>query len=106
MVNGKDIPFTNITDKGYRLQLAAWQHGHQSVLLPDFKKSDEKFSDKQTISSATIAKDRSSNERAVRLAKKAGFLNIAMEGSADWRRIDDAWLAWSFQTNFMYKTVC
>ena len=82
-VNGENIPFTNITNKGYRLQLAAGQHGHQTVLLPDFKKLDEKFSDKQTISSAAIAKDRSSNKRAVRLAKKARYLNIAIEGSAD-----------------------
>ena len=104
-VGEKIIPFTNLTDKGYRILVAAWQHGNQLVLQPDFKSSDTKFSSEQTISSAMIASHRSSNERGVKYAKLAGSLSRGKEGNADFKRIDDIWLCWAFQYNFMYKTV-
>ena len=43
-VNGEVVPFTNIYDKGYRAKHAAWKHGKQRVMQPDFAKSDEQFS--------------------------------------------------------------
>ena len=52
------------------------------------------------------AEDRSANERAVRLSKKCGFLNKTDCGNIDMKCIDNSWLAWGFQMNFMYKTVC
>jgi len=73
-VDDKEIPFLNIFDKGYRIRLAAWRNGNQLVLQPHFAKSDEKFSGKATLSSASMAADRSANERAVRLAKQPGYL--------------------------------
>ena len=105
LVDGTEIPFTNTTDKGYRLTSAAWQYGHQLVLQPDFKTSDAKFSDKQTISSSTVASHRSGNERAVKYAKLPGILNSAESGNIDYRRIDDILMASGFQCNFMYKLI-
>ena len=106
LVNNQVLPFTNMTDKGYRLLLAAWQKGHQLVLQPDFKDSDSKFSAEQKISSSVIAKDRSANERAVKIGKTADFLHMAESGNVDLTLIDDVWLGWTFQANFMFKTVC
>ena len=106
LVNDQVLPFTNMTDKGYRLLLAAWQNGHQMVLQPDFKASDAKFSPEQTISSSVIAKDRSANERAVKIGKTADILHMAKSGNVDLKLIDDIWLGWTFQANFMFKTVC
>ena len=106
LVNGKLLPFTNMTDKGYRLLLAAWQNGHQLVLQPDFKESDAKFSAEQTISSSVIARDRSANERAVRIGKTADIFHMAKNGNTDLQLIDNIWLGWTFQANFMYKPVC
>ena len=105
LVEGKEIPFTNVLDKGYRILLAAWQAGKQLVLQPDYKKSDKKFSGKLVISSAIIAEDRSANERAVRLSKKCGYLNRGIHGKVDMKRFDNCWLAWGFQVNFMYESV-
>ena len=105
LVENEEVPFTNVLDKGYRLVLAAWQTGNQLVLQPDYKKSDTKFSGQQVISSAIIAEDRSANERAVRLAKKCGYLNRGLQGNVNMKRMDNCWLAWGFQVNFMFERV-
>ena len=75
------------------------------MLQPDFKKSDKRFSGQQVISSAIIAEDRSANERAVRLAKKCGYLKRGVQGHVDMKRMDNCWLAWGFQINFMFERV-
>jgi len=41
LVNGCIIPFTNVTDKGYRCVAAAWRRGGQFILQPQFAKSDQ-----------------------------------------------------------------
>ena len=99
------IPFTNCTNKGYCITIAAWQYGQQLVLQPDFKTSDIKFTDKQNISSSTVASHRSANERAVKYSKRWGALNVKECGNADYTRVDDIWLASSFQCNFLLKPV-
>jgi hypothetical protein len=98
------IPFTNILDKGYRCSVAAWQKG-QYVLQPFFAKSDQQFSTEQLIPSAAIATDRGGNERAVNVCKRSGLLQRGLDHHGSTTRLDDAWLAWSFQANFMYKPV-
>ena len=104
LVDGKHIPFSTILDKGYRSTLAAWMAGCQLILQPDFKKSDKKFRREETISSAGIATDRSGNERGVKYSKYSGILARGMTAKNDFAMIDDIWLAWSFQTNFMYES--
>ena len=71
----KVVPFLNIYDKGYRAKMAAWQHGRQLVLQPDFKDSDKRFNRNQTISSASVASDRGGNERVVNVSKRAGLIS-------------------------------
>ena len=39
-VNDKLVPFVNIVDKGYRINLPAWRAGRQTVLQPIFSKSN------------------------------------------------------------------
>ena len=68
-------------------------------------KSDRKFNSEEVLRSAAIATDRSANERAVRLAKHAGILKRGLQPHQNTAVLDDAWLAWSFQVNFMYKPV-
>ena len=103
--NGKYIAFTNIFDKGYRVNLPAWRAGRQLVRQPIFKKSDKKFTGRETIHSASIATDRSGNERAVNRCKLSGYIRRGLQQNGNPKLLDDAWLAWSFQSNFMYKPV-
>ena len=75
------------------------------TLQPAFAKSDRKFRRNDTLSSAVVASDRASNERAVRLSKMSGYLHIGMHPRQSIKRIHFAWLNWSFQTNFMFERV-
>ena len=70
----KGIPFTNIVDKGYRCIMAAWRVGKQLFLQPAFARSDRKFNTREVNRSSTVASDRSGNERAINVAKRAGVL--------------------------------
>ena len=100
------VKFTNILDKGYRVTQAAWRMG-QFVLQPIFAKSDRKFTTADILKSASVATDRSGNERAVRVSKMSSYIKRGTEGShnKDLPRLCDIWLAWSFQANFMFKPI-
>ena len=92
-------------DKGYRSVLDARAFG-QRCLQPDFAQSDSKFSGKETLHSACIAVIRSGNERAVKMAKMSWFLKRGgMVQGWPLDLLDDMWLAWGFQVNFMYNSV-
>jgi len=105
MINGEIVPFTNIFDKGYRNRLIAWQHGKQITLQPSFASSDKKFGRHQTLSSAVVAADRSGNERAVRLTKMSNYISSGLHKGQSMQRLNNAWLTWGFQVNFMFNTV-
>jgi hypothetical protein len=99
------LPFSNILAKGYRCSVAAWRKG-QYVLPPRFAKSDQQFTTEHLLSSSAIlASDRGGNERAVNLCKRAGVLQRGLPRNGSTADLDDAWLAWSFKANFMYKPV-
>jgi hypothetical protein len=102
---GALIKFLNILDRGYRSTRAAWRNGQQFVYQPTFAKSDRKFKANETIQAASAAADRSGNERAVRLAKSSAFIRRGTETQKSVVRICDAWLAYGFQVNFMFKSV-
>ena len=74
-------------------------------MQPDFAKCDIQFKRKETLSSAAIVSDRSGNERGVRLAKECGYVKRVMYARLCPSRMDNVWLAWSFQCNFMYHNV-
>ena len=99
-------PFYMLLDKGYRITELAFREGDgQITMQPDFAKADEKFKRHQVLTSSTVASDRSGNERAVRLSKQCGLINRGMHPRTSFVRIDNVWLVWSFQCNFMYKNV-
>lgn len=56
------LPFLNIFDKGFRVNMAAWAEGQQLVLQLYFAKSDRRFDRLQTLASASVALDRGANE--------------------------------------------
>jgi hypothetical protein len=97
--------FTNILDKGYRCVLAAWRRGKQFVMQPTFCKSDQQFCTKHLLDSAAIATDRAGNERAVNVCKRSGVLQRGLLRNGSPADLDDTWLAWSFQANFMFRPV-
>ena len=100
----KGIPFTSTVDKVYRCIMAAWRAGKQLFLQP-FARSDRKFNTREVNRSSTVASDRSGNERAVNVAKRAGVLKRGLRPNESSDAIADVWIAWGFQANFMYKPV-
>lgn len=62
MVNGMVIAFTNVMDKGYRITMDCQEAGNQKTLQPDFMRCDKIFRAVESLSSATVASDRSGNE--------------------------------------------
>ena len=103
--DGEDVlPFTNITDKGYRCVVAAWKKG-QFLLQPTFHRTDQKITSRNLLTSATIASDRGGNERAVRVCKYSNLIKRKLHKNSDPAVFNECWLAWSFQVNFMYRPV-
>jgi len=99
------IEFINIFDKGYRSTILARDH-NQSCLQPTFARSDEQFTGTQVLHSAAIAVIRSGNERAVKKVKDSWLLKKGMfSARCDLSLLDDIWIAWGFQVNFMYNTI-
>ena len=68
-----NIPFTNILDRGYRSTRVAWRQG-QFVMQPTFAKSDEKFNTVGVLRAASVAADRSGNERQVKRSKMSAYV--------------------------------
>jgi hypothetical protein len=101
----KNIPFTIVLDKGYRVVLDAWNAGGHFVLQPIFAQSDRHFTTDETLLSSTVATDRAGNERAVRYMKISDYVSKGLLSSESVHRLCDTWLAWGFQVNFMYKSV-
>jgi hypothetical protein len=101
----KGIPFTNIVDKGKCCIMAAWRVGKQLFLQPAFARSDQKFSTREVNRSSMVASDRSGNERAGNMAKRAGVLKRGLRPNESADVIADVWIAWGFQANFMYRPV-
>ena len=74
-------------------------------MQPDFAKADIQFKRNQTLSSAALATDRSGNERGVRYSKQSGIIKRGINPRSSFVRIDNVWLSWAFQCNFMYHSV-
>jgi hypothetical protein len=97
--------FLNIMDKGYRCSLAAWRTGRQLMMQPAFARSDRRFTSGEVLRSGAVAAHRSGNEWAVNVMKRSGLLKRGLQKRQSTAVIADAWLAWGFQVNFMYKPV-
>ena len=105
LVNGGVVPFTNIYDKGYRAKMVAWRAGKQRVLQPVWADSDRRFTTDETLLTAAVATDRGANERAVNVCKRSWYVSRGFQQNACPKQLDDAWMTWSFQSNFMFHPV-
>ena len=105
LVGGLYITFTNIYDKGYLAKKVAWRTGNQLVVQPEWAESDKKFGRKKTMLSASVATDRSGNERAVNVCKRAWFVSRGFQQCMTGECMNDAWTIWAFQYNFMFDPV-
>ena len=104
LCDGKLLRFTNVYDKGYRARAICWEHG-QFTAQPIFGRSDERFTGRDTIYSASIASDRAGNERAVNVCKRSGVIQRGFKPGMDAQMFQDVWITWGFQANFMFDSV-
>jgi len=103
--NNTVLPFLLVLDKGYRITALAREY-KQNCRQPIFAKSDEQFQRNDLLLSAGVAVNRSGNERGVKYLKHSWIVRRGIKhGNFDLSTIDDIWLAWEFQVNFMYKNV-
>ena len=99
------IKFLNIVlDREYRSTRAAWA-SEQLILQPTFAKSDKHFSTIDVIRSTGVAADRSGNERAVRVTKMSAYVKRGTQTHKNIEQLSDVWETWSYQSNFMFKSV-
>ena len=92
-------------DKGYRAKAVAHRAGKQLVLQHDFAESDKHFNRNKTLRSASMATNRGGNERAVNVSKQSWYVKRGFQPCSVPKQANDAWLTWSFQSNFMYASV-
>jgi hypothetical protein len=104
LVDGKVIKFHNILDRGYRGNATAFRQD-QLCLQPPSARSDRRFTGKQTIYAGAVARDRSGNERGVKVMKRSGLYKRGFKENMSSKRFCDALLTWGFQVNFMYKPI-
>ena len=105
LVDGKVLPFTIVLDKGYRTTQSSFHAGGQRVLQPVFAKSDRRFTRDETLRTASVATDRAGNERAVNVCKRSWYIARGLTPNMSPKRMNDAWLTFAFQSNFMYDPV-
>ena len=102
---GKLLTWLIIYDRGYRAKMASWLEGKQRVLEPPASKSDERFKGRTTIYGATIAHDRSGNERAVNVYKRSGVMKQGFKPDMNKVRFNYVWRGWAFRANFMFSGI-
>ena len=105
--DGSILPFINVFDKGYGVNMECLKYGKQLCWQPVFADSDKRYGTYATLLTAVVAYTRSGNERSVKHMKHSWFI---ANGSKDMPKIDlelvsDIWLTWGFQVNFMYDPV-
>jgi DDE superfamily endonuclease len=101
----KDIVFTNITDKGFRVTADCFRAGGQKILQPPFMKSDKRFTTEQVLEAAAIATIRSANERAVSRIKECEYVKKGLREGENVERVCAVFLTFGFQVNFMFYPV-
>jgi hypothetical protein len=101
----RNIKFTIILNRGYRVTIDALNTGGHYVLQPIFASPDEQFSTEEVHVSSTVATDCSGNERAVKYSKISDYINKGLQCNESTERLGKTWLAWGFQVNFMYLPV-
>ena len=87
------------------LEFTACTYGKQICLQLPVSKSDMRLKGRTPVNAATIAHDRSWNERAVNVCKRSGLMERGFQEGMNVTRFNYARLTWSFQANFMYTPV-
>lgn len=78
----------------------------QQCLQPKFSgTSAPKFLGIDTQLTAAVAADHVANEHAVKIAKIDKFVSEGYRQTIGVDQLCDAWLAWGYQVNFVYKPV-
>ena len=103
---GKLLTWLLIYDRGYRAKMAAWLEGKQRVLQPPASKSDERFKGRTTIYGATIAHDRSGNERAVNVCKQSGVMKQGLIPHMNTVRFNYVWSTGVGISSQFYVSIC
>ena len=85
--------------------MIAWKTGKQRVLQPVWAESDWRFGRNEALLTGSVATDRAGNERAVNVSKRAWFLSRDFAQNMSPKQMNDAWLTWCFQANFMFNPV-
>ena len=73
-----------------------WLEGKQQTLQPPSAKSDERFRDRTTVYAATVAHDRSGNERAVNVCKRSQMMKRGFYPGMNPIRFNYVWRVWAF----------
>ena len=91
-------------DKGFQIVQPAIKY-KQKIIQPIFASSERDFCGNESLCISEVASDRSGNERAVKCVKRSGYITKGLESHQSYKRMDKVWLAFLFQTNFMFKPV-
>ena len=102
---GRKVVFLILYDRGYRAKMAAFLAGKQEVVQPPASKSDERFRGRMTVYAATVAHDRSGNERSVNVCKRSAMMKRGFKPGMNPIRFNAVWRGWAFWANFMYEAV-
>ena len=102
---GRKVVFLILYDRGYRAKMAAYLEGKQEVVQPPASKSDERFRGRTTVYAATVAHDRSGNERSVNVCKRSAMIKRGFKLRMNPVRYNAVWRGWAFRANFMYEAV-
>merc|ERR1712157_325373 len=82
-VDGLYATFTNVYEKGYCAEKVVLRTGQQIIFQSEWAESGNKFGRKKTMISASVATDRSGNERAVNVCKQAWFISRGFQTMYD-----------------------
>ena len=63
------------------------------------------FTSKKILLSAAVTSDRSGNERAVKRIKESGMIARGIHQRQDLKIMDNIWIVWGFQYNFMFQPI-
>ena len=82
-----------------------WLEGKQQTLQPPLSKSDQRFRDQTTVYAATVAHNRSGNERAMNMCKRSRMMKCGFYLGMNPNRFNYVCSVWAFGANFMCKPV-
>jgi len=103
-VNDGAPSITNITDKGVKCSVEAWQHGKQILETPSFRLNDQRhFFPSQTSRITSVAKDRAQNERMVKRPKLSHFLSGGVSLTEPMPLVETIWHNVNARSNFVYR---